>query len=84
MKKSTILLSLALLLFPVISLAQGSGSFVGTVMDPSGSTVASATIKVTDAGTGLSRTATTNAEGLFLVPPTGRTELRYSRIRRTR
>jgi hypothetical protein len=68
MKKSTILLSLALLLFPVISLAQGSGSFVGTVMDPSGSTVASATIKVTDAGTGLSRTATTNAEGLFLVP----------------
>src|SRR5215831_5374748 len=68
MKKIAILLLLVPLLFPVISLAQGLGSLVGTVTDPSGSTVASAAIKVTAAGTGLSRTSTTNAEGLFLVP----------------
>lgn len=48
--------------------AQGLGSVVGTVTDPSGAVVPSATVKITDEGTSLVREATTNAQGLFVIP----------------
>jgi hypothetical protein len=49
-----------------------SGDLTGTVTDPSGAVVASATVTVKNAATGASRTATTNANGAYrfsLLPP---------------
>src|SRR5262249_28539875 len=53
--------------FPVLLYAQGMGNIVGTVTDPSGSVVPGATVKVTDVGTGLTRSATTNADGYYVI-----------------
>src|ERR1700761_3751469 len=47
---------------------QATGSFSGNVLDKSGSGVAAATVTVTSAGTGLSRTVNTDSAGHFLVP----------------
>src|SRR5690242_16042227 len=47
---------------------QGLGSIVGTVTDPSGGLVPSATVKITDEGTSLTRDTTTNAQGYYVVP----------------
>src|SRR5882724_4367653 len=68
MKQLFVLLLLtSIFLFPVLVHAQGLGSIVGTVSDPSGSVLASATVKLREAGTGLTRTATTNSEGYFVI-----------------
>lgn len=48
--------------------SQGFGSLVGTVTDSSGAVVPSATIKITQTGTGLERSVTTNGQGYFVVP----------------
>jgi hypothetical protein len=48
--------------------AQGLGSVVGTVTDPSGGVVPSATVKIVDEGTSLTREARTDTQGLFVVP----------------
>src|ERR1700683_3561856 len=45
-----------------------SGQIVGTVVDPSQAVIASATITVKNADTGLVRTAMTNATGSYVVP----------------
>src|SRR5207248_10295351 len=64
---------LALLAFLVpCSLAQSNSQLNGTVSDPSGATVLSATITLTDSATGLERSTTTGASGLYQfldVPP---------------
>jgi hypothetical protein len=49
-------------------LAQELGTIVGTVLDPSGQAVPSAQITLTEAGTGLTRTAVTNTAGGFVLP----------------
>jgi hypothetical protein len=54
----------------VVAHAQGvgtSGEIAGTITDSSGGLVVRATINVVDTGTGLKRTATTNATGQFRV-----------------
>ena len=66
MKKISVLV-LTAFLFPVLLYAQGLGNIVGTVTDPSGSVVPGATVKVTELGTGLSRSATTNADGYYVI-----------------
>ncbi len=48
--------------------AQGLGTLVGTVSDPSGATIPAATVKITDEGTSLTREATTNAQGYYVFP----------------
>ena len=48
--------------------AQGLGSIVGTVVDPSGGVVTAAKIVVTDEGTSLTRETTTNTQGYYVVP----------------
>ncbi len=50
-----------------------SGTVVGTVTDPAGSVIPSATVTITNAATGLARTATTNASGQYRADafPTG-------------
>jgi hypothetical protein len=47
---------------------QASGSFSGTVSDKAGAVIAGATVKVLSQATGLSRVATTDDSGHFLVP----------------
>ena len=56
------------LLFSDIVLGQGMGTIGGTVTDPSGAVVPSATITVTEVGTGYSRSATTSEEGYYIIP----------------
>ncbi|MGH9632667.1 MAG: carboxypeptidase regulatory-like domain-containing protein [Bryobacteraceae bacterium] len=51
-----------------VSHAQGLGEFVGTVTDPSGGSIPSAKVTATEAGTGLSRTVLTNAQGYYVIP----------------
>lgn len=48
-------------------LAQTTGSFVGTVTDPNGGTIAGAKITVTSPQTGLSRSTESNTQGDYLV-----------------
>src|SRR5260370_8756351 len=57
----------SVLLLPSLALAQGLGSIVGIVTDPSGAVVVSAQVKATEQGTGLSRGATTNSEGYYVI-----------------
>jgi hypothetical protein len=58
----------ALLFVPLFSHAQGLGSVAGRVTDPSGAAVASAKVIATQEGTGYSRTAVTDTEGLYVIP----------------
>jgi hypothetical protein len=48
--------------------AQGFGTIVGTVNDPSGGLVASAKVTAVEAGTGISREAVTTTTGGFVIP----------------
>src|SRR5260370_1447499 len=45
-----------------------TGIILGTVMDESGAVIPNATITITNKATGVARTATTNAEGLYSAP----------------
>ncbi len=53
---------------PVQLYGQASGSFSGTVSDKAGAVVSAATVKVTSEGTGISRVATTDDSGHYLIP----------------
>src|SRR6185312_6457454 len=50
--------------------AQGLGTIVGTVTDPSGGVVPSAAVTITDQSTSASRETATNAQGYFVFPST--------------
>ena len=70
MKKASALLTLSL--FVCISVANlfgqaETGQITGSVVDPSGASVANATVNVTNVGTGGVRSSTTGADGLFTV-----------------
>src|SRR5947208_12968181 len=68
MRKQAAIASFALLMVPVLSHAQGLGSIVGTVTDPSGGAIASAQVTATEVGTGFAREASTGVEGHFVLP----------------
>lgn len=48
--------------------AQAVGSIRGTISDPSGAVVPGASVAATESDTGLSRTETTNQDGIFVFP----------------
>ena len=48
--------------------AQSTGRISGAVVDPSGAAIADAAVTITNNQTGLRRTVTSNAEGLFVFP----------------
>ncbi len=56
----------------IVAQTSGNGNIVGTITDPSGAAVPNATVVVTNTDTGVSRTLTSNGDGLytanFLVP----------------
>ena len=62
------LLALVLLLVLAggVLLAQGLGTVVGTVTDPSGGLLVAATVKITDEGTAAVRETATNAQGYYV------------------
>ncbi len=68
MRKNVLIAVVALLLAPLFSHAQGLGSIVGMVTDPAGAAVLGAQVTATQVGTGLSRAATTNTDGLYVIP----------------
>jgi hypothetical protein len=68
MKKYMLMVLFVLLFVPLISRAQGLGSITGRVTDPAGASVAGAQVTATQEGTGFSRTATTDSEGLYVIP----------------
>ena len=68
MRKYLFFLLVGFLVYSHISLAQGLGSIVGRVTDPSGAAVASAKVTATEGGTGFSRSATSDSEGLYIIP----------------
>ena len=47
---------------------QGFGTIVGTVTDPSGASIAGASITLTDPATGVTREEKTNAQGYYVLP----------------
>ncbi len=58
------------MLFPAVNFAQtmGSGSIQGTVTDPTGAVVPTATVTATDVKTGSTTTAHTTSAGLYAIP----------------
>jgi hypothetical protein len=56
------------LVLPALLSAQSTGGIQGQVTDPSGASVAGATVTVKNEGTGEQRTTVTDASGLYLVP----------------
>ena len=68
MKTRLFLVLLGLFPFCPLSPAQGLGSIVGTVIDPSSAAVASAKITATQADTGVTREATSNSDGYYVIP----------------
>jgi Carboxypeptidase regulatory-like domain len=64
---STVLAALGTLLIGIAH-AQGLGTIVGTVTDPSGALIPGATVRVTDEGTSQSRETTTSAQGYYVFP----------------
>src|SRR6185312_8001513 len=68
MKKQFLLLVFVLSAGLAASYAQGMGSIVGTVSDPSGAVLAGAKITATETGTGISRTTVADAQGNYVLP----------------
>ena len=68
MKAKFATLVFALLSAPLLSHAQGLGSIAGRVLDPNGAAIASARVVILQEGTGFSRTATADADGLYVIP----------------
>src|SRR5580765_1219650 len=58
---------LALCVSPAVY-GQATGSFSGTVLDKSGSSIAGATVTATSQGTGVSRQSKTDDAGHYLIP----------------
>jgi hypothetical protein len=62
------LFSLALLSTAATAQTGNAGSIRGTVTDPSGAVIPGATVHLANSVSGLDRTATTDAAGLFSIP----------------
>ena len=67
LRKVSLLLALLALLCGMVFAQTETGNIVGTVTDPQGAVVSGAKVTVTNTGTGASRSATTNANGLYTV-----------------
>ncbi len=66
--RARILLAFVLLTAVSLTAQTFRGTILGTVTDPSGAVVAGATVTVKNAGTGLTRTTQTSADGSYALP----------------
>ncbi len=60
-------LAAAIIFAPVVALAGSDGSFSGTVVDPSGSSVSGATVVAINERTGEERVVVANADGRYVL-----------------
>jgi len=67
MRHKSAMIVLVILSFRLLSHAQGLGSILGTVTDPTGAAVASAKIRATQAGTSFAREAISNTDGYYVI-----------------
>src|ERR1017187_6233964 len=70
-KKNSIILPTVVILFAfslVSAFAQGFGTLVGTITDPSGSVIPGVKVTVTDQGTQTARSVLANAQGYYVIP----------------
>jgi len=67
-EEAVLFVVLALLFVPVISQAQGLGSIAGRITDPEGASVPNAKVTAVQVGTGFSRAALSDPEGLYVIP----------------
>ncbi len=90
--KTKVFLFLTTMLFSVflissVNAQSGTSSIKGTVTDQTGSAVAGATVKLTNPGTGFSRTVTTNDEGNYtfasILPGTYTIEVEAANFKKT-
>jgi len=82
MKKSLrilIFLVAVALAHSVVMAQQPTASLTGVVTDPNGAVIAGASVTATNTVTNLSRTATTNNEGIYTIPnlPVGQYEIKF-------
>ncbi len=68
MMKNVFFVLFVLLIAPLYSHGQDLGSILGRVTDPEGAGVAGAQVTAIQEGTGFSRAATTDTEGLYVIP----------------
>jgi hypothetical protein len=67
MRHKSALIVVVILSCRLLSHAQGLGSILGTVTDPTGAAIASAKIRATQAGTSFAREAISNADGYYVI-----------------
>ncbi len=72
-RAASLVLAASMATLPLALYGQTTGTILGQVSDPAGAAVAGATVKAENLGTGLGRTASTNTDGVYLIPalPTG-------------
>jgi hypothetical protein len=68
MKKQTLWLVCVVFGFSSICFAQGLGSIVGTITDPSGAVLSGAKVTAIEIGTGIVRTTSTDSQGYYVIP----------------
>lgn len=68
MSRSLLAAVMALVTLACGGYAQGLGTLVGTLTDPSGAVVPSAKVAVTEVGTGFSRSVNTDQQGYYVIP----------------
>jgi hypothetical protein len=66
--KCVLILGMAMAWLAPVEAQEAGGTIVGTVMDPSGAAVASASVTIKNVATGVERTSTTNVDGVYTAP----------------
>jgi hypothetical protein len=68
LRKCVLVLGMAMAWLAPVEAQEAGGTIVGTVMDPSGAAVASASVTIRNVATGVERTSTTNVDGVYTAP----------------
>src|SRR5580704_13173369 len=68
LRKCVLILGMAMAWLAPVEAQEAGGTIVGTVMDPSGAAVASASVTIRNVATGVERTSTTNVDGVYTAP----------------
>src|SRR5690242_6944644 len=64
----SVIFCLVIFLCPLLARGQAVGIISGTVADPTGAVIPNASVTLTENGTGTSRSAMTNNDGIYFAP----------------